>query len=260
MTVNSSMPDLSPLTYLFLGAAGFLAGFVDSIAGGGGIITIPALLTAGLPPHLALGTNKLQSSFGSLTASLHYRSQHLVSIRETLDGVLFTAAGAAIGTVGIQRLSPVFLERALPLLLLAVFVYLLFSPRVGAESQRARLGRRTFYALFGLSIGFYDGFFGPGTGSFWALAFVALLGLDLKRATAHTKVMNFTSNVVSLTVFALGGNVVLLPGLAMGAGEALGAYCGSKLVIARGVRFVRVFFMVVVAATLAHVIWRTYFS
>ena len=254
------MISLSPATYALLGAAGFLAGFVDSIAGGGGIITVPALLAAGLPPHLALGTNKLQSSFGSSTAALHYASEGLVDFRETLVGVAFTAVGAAAGTIGIQHVSPALLQRAIPLLLLAVFIYVLFSPSVGGEDRKARLSQPAFYALFGLSIGFYDGFFGPGTGSFWALAFVAMQGLNLKSATAHTKVMNFTSNIVSLAFFALHGNVVLLPGLAMGAGEVLGALLGSKLVIVRGVRFVRVFFLAVVAATLARVVWMTYFS
>lgn len=252
------MIELSSATLALLGAAGFLAGFVDSIAGGGGIITIPALLAAGLPPHLALGTNKLQSSFGSLTAALHYRSGGLVRVRETLPGVAFTAAGAALGTVAIQRVSPGVLRHAIPVLLLAVFAYVLLSPRVGAEDRPALFSRSLFYLLFGLGIGFYDGFFGPGTGSFWAFAFVAMLGLNLKTATAHTKVMNFTSNVVSLAFFALGGKVVLVPGLAMGAGEAAGALLGSKLVLVRGVRFVRVFFLAVVAATLARVVWMTY--
>ncbi|MBM4118372.1 hypothetical protein FJ251_11660 [bacterium] len=254
------MEALSAATYAFLVAAGFLAGFVDSIAGGGGIITIPALLAAGLPAPLALGTNKLQSSFGSLTATLSYRSSGLVRLRHTLPGIAFTAVGAALGTAAIQRLAPDLLERALPLVLVAVFIYLLVSPRVGEGAARPRLPRLAFYALCGLGIGFYDGFIGPGTGSFWALAFVALLGLDLRRATAHTKVMNFTSNIVSLAVFALGGKVLLLPGLAMGAGEVLGASLGSRLVIARGVRFVRLFFLAVVAATLARVLWRSYFA
>lgn len=254
------MEALSSATYAFLVATGFLAGFVDSIAGGGGIITIPALLAAGLPAPLALGTNKLQSSFGSLTATLSYRSSGLVRLRWTLPGIAFTAVGAALGTTAIQRLSPDLLERVLPLVLVAVFIYLLVSPRVGESAARPRLSRLAFYALFGLGIGFYDGFIGPGTGSFWALAFVALLGLDLRRATAHTKVMNFTSNLVSLIVFAIGGKVLLLPGLAMGAGEVLGASLGSRLVIRRGVRFVRLFFLAVVAATLARVLWRSYFA
>jgi uncharacterized membrane protein YfcA len=253
------MTELTPSAFAFLAGAGFLAGFVDSIAGGGGIITVPALLAVGLPPHLALGTNKLQSSFGSLTAAIHYSSKGLVVLRETLLGVATTAVGAAAGTIIIQRISPGMLRHVIPVLLVAVFVYLLRSPEVSEDDRAARLGRVAFYTLFGLTIGFYDGFFGPGTGSFWAVAFVAMLGLGLKRATAHTKVMNFTSNVVSLFCFLLGGNVVFAAGLTMGACEVGGALLGSRLVIVRGVRFVRVFFLCVVAATLARLVFVTYF-
>jgi hypothetical protein len=245
---------------ILLGLAGALAGFIDSIAGGGGIITVPALLSAGLPPHLALGTNKLQSSFGSLTATLRYRHGRLVKIRRTVWGIFFTAIGATVGTLTIQRISPSFLEKAIPLFLLAVFLYMLFSPKAGAQRSRARLARVPFYVVMGLSIGFYDGFFGPGTGSFWTIAFVVLLGQELKEATAHTKVMNFTSNVIALITFAAGGHVVLLPGLVMGAGEALGAYLGSHLVIRRGVGFIRAFFLTVVAVTLARLVFMTYFG
>ncbi|MCU0610751.1 MAG: TSUP family transporter [Candidatus Eisenbacteria bacterium] len=245
-------------TLILLGLAGTLAGFIDSIAGGGGIITVPALLSAGLPPHLALGTNKLQSSFGSLTATLRYRHGKLVKIRRTLPGILFTTIGATVGTLTIQRISPGFLQKAIPILLLAVFVYMLFSPKAGAKRNRSMLTPLPFYVLMGLGIGFYDGFFGPGTGSFWTVAFVVLLGQELKEATAHTKVMNFTSNVVALATFAIGGHVVLVPGLAMGAGEVLGAYMGSHLVIRRGVGFIRVFFLTVVAVTLARLVYVTY--
>lgn len=250
--------SLTPGTYALLGAAGLLAGFVDSIAGGGGIITVPALLAAGLPPHLALGTNKLQSTFGSCTAMLHYRSGGLVSLRETTVGIVYTFLGAAAGTIAIQRVSPGMLRHVIPALLLVIFVYMLFSPRVGSESRRARLAAPAFYLVFGLAIGFYDGFFGPGTGSFWAIAFASMLGLDLRRATAHTKVMNFVSNASALVFFALGGNVLLLPGLAMGAGQVVGALAGSRLVMVRGVRFVRVFFLIVVAVTLARLVQTTY--
>jgi uncharacterized membrane protein YfcA len=249
---------LTPATLALLGAAGLFAGFVDSIAGGGGIITLPALLAAGLPPHLALGTNKLQSSFGSLTAMLHYRHGGLVSVRRTVLGIVWTFIGAAAGTLAIQRMSPGLLRHVIPALLLAIFVYMLVSPRVGVEARHARLRPAVFYLLFGLAIGFYDGFFGPGTGSFWAIAFVALLGLDLAAATAHTKVMNFVSNATALLFFALGGNVVLVPGLVMGAGEVVGAFAGSRLVMLRGARFVRVFFLVVVALTLARLVQTTY--
>ena len=253
------MIELTPSSLAILAGAGFLAGFVDSIAGGGGIITVPALLAVGLPPHLALGTNKLQSSFGSLTAAIHYSSKGLVVLKETLLGVALTAIGAAVGTIVIQRLSPGMLRHAIPVLLVVVFVYMLKSREVAEEDRAARLGRVAFYSLFGLTIGFYDGFFGPGTGSFWAVAFVAMLGFGLRKATAHTKVMNFTSNVVSLLFFALGGNVVFSAGLLMGACEVAGALLGSRLVIVRGVRFVRVFFLCVVAATLVRLVLVTYF-
>jgi uncharacterized membrane protein YfcA len=253
------MVELGALTYLLLGIVGFAAGFVDSIAGGGGIITIPALLSVGLPPHLALGTNKLQSSFGSFSATVTYRHHGLVRVRETLYGVLCTAVGAAIGTLVMQRIPPTFLQRAIPILLVAVFVYTLLSPRLGQSHGRALLTRPVFHTLFGLGVGFYDGFFGPGTGSFWAIGYVALVGFEFTRATAWTKVMNFTSNFTALVVFALGRNVILLPGLVMGAGQALGAVVGSRIVVRRGAQFVRTFFLIAVAATILRLIYVTYF-
>lgn len=253
------MEPLGLPTYAILGLVGFVAGFVDSIAGGGGIITIPALLSAGLPPHLALGTNKLQSSFGSLTATLTYRHHGLVRVRQTLFGILCTAIGAAIGTVTIQRIPPDFLRQAIPILLVGIFVYTLLTPRLGERHGTARMSSPLFHLICGLTIGFYDGFFGPGTGSFWAIGYVALLGFEFTRATAWTKVMNFTSNVVALIVFALGRNVILMPGLVMGAGQALGAVAGSRMVVRRGARFVRVFFLVAVAATILRLVYQTYF-
>ena len=117
-----------------------------------------------------------------------------------------------------------------------------------------------FFGCAGMSLGFYDGFFGPGTGSFWTIALVVLLGLNLKKATAHTKVFNFTSNVVALAAFLAGGNVLVSAGLLMGAGQMLGAFVGSRLVIRKGTGFVRVFFLVVVAATVTKLVYSTYFA
>ncbi len=249
------MPDLSPLVLVLLTLAGVAAGFVDSIAGGGGMITVPALLAAGLPPHFALGTNKLQSSFGSFTAALSYRQGGLVSFRRAALGVLFAAAGAALGTLCIQALSPRFLDHLVPALLVSIFIYMWLSPHPGDEDRLQRLAEPLFYLAVGLTMGFYDGFFGPGTGSIWTIAFVLLLGHNLKKATAHTKLMNFTSNAVSLSVFALGGHVLLLPGLLMGLGQLLGALLGSRMMIRRHVRFVRSFFLAVVGLTVLKLAW-----
>lgn len=252
--------DLTLAQYGLLWGAAFLAGFVDSIAGGGGIITIPVLLATGMDPHLALGTNKLQASFGSCTASLHYIRGSLVDPKETVEGILFTAVGAALGTLAIQMIDAPYLKLLLPVLLAGVFLYILFSPDMGRLDSRPVVHPFLFYLAAGLGLGFYDGFFGPGTGSFWTIAFVVFMGQNLKKATAHTKIMNATSNLVSLAAFLIGGKVLFLPGLLMGSGQLLGASLGSHMVIKKGTRFVRVFFLCVVAVTIAKVIHSTYFQ
>ena len=253
------MTELSIPALVVLFGAAFLGGFVDSIAGGGGIITVPALLAVGLPPHLALGTNKLQAVFGSFTAAMNYRRGGMVRWRNLVGGISCTALGALLGTLAVQTVSADLLTQIIPLLLVAIFLYMLFRPELGAVHQPHRIPLRLFYLLFGLLLGFYDGFFGPGTGSFWAIAFVSGLGFDLKKATAHTKVMNFTSNLTALAFFMLGGNVLLVAGLVMGVGQVAGAFLGSHLVLTRGTRFIRGFFLVVVAVTLAKLTWETYF-
>jgi uncharacterized membrane protein YfcA len=246
---------LSPLVLLLLWVAALAAGFVDAIAGGGGIITLPALLAAGLPPHLALGTNKLQSSFGSLSAALSYRGGGLVRFRAMLPGILFTLLGAAAGTLAVQALDPGFLRWLIPVLLALVLAWTLRAPELGEGDTPPRLRPLPFYALAGLGLGFYDGFFGPGTGTFWTILLVGMLGLNLKTATAQTKVVNFVSNVTALAAFALVGHVILIPGLVMGSGQYLGAQLGSRLVMRRHVRLVRTVFRLVVAATLLKLVW-----
>jgi uncharacterized membrane protein YfcA len=246
--------DISLLGHLAVLVAGILAGFVDSIAGGGGLITVPALLAVGLPPHLALGTNKLQSVLGVGTALRQYRGSGLVRIRDWWPAVVCTFCGAATGTLLVQRISPDFLAWAIPLLLLVLLIYTLASPDLGSQPARARMDRRAFQVGAGLLLGFHDGFFGPGTGAFWALALVTLVGLDLRRATAATKVMNVTSNGTALLFFALGGNVVVTVGLAMGAGQIVGSVLGARQVVRRGTAFVRWFLIGSVGLTLLKMI------
>ncbi len=242
-------------TYPLLFATGFCAGLIDTIAGGGGIISLPVLLNLGLPPQLALGTNKLQASFGSVSASWRFARRGLVDVRACAIGIILTLVGAAAGALAVQQVASPLLEKAIPVLLAAIVVYLVVQPQVGLEPQPARLGPVVFYAIFGLGLGFYDGAFGPGTGSFWAIAFVLLRGLDLSRATAHTKVMNATSNVASLALFAAAGQVAVVAGLVMAAGQVFGARLGAGLVVRRGARFVRPAFLAMVALTVARLLW-----
>lgn len=237
---------------------GMFAGFVDSIAGGGGIITFPVLLASGMPPHIALATNKLQSSFGSFTASFNYIHKGLVKLKDVWQGILFTFIGASLGTTSILFLDAEFLSKIIPLMLIAIFLYMLFGPKVGEYDRKSVLKPPLFYLLFGLLLGFYDGFFGPGTGAFWTIAMVALLGLNLKSATAQTKVMNFTSNIVSLGVFLIGGQVLWVVGVLMGTGQILGAYIGSTLVVKKEVKFIRTFFLTIVGITILKLVYDNY--
>lgn len=254
------MPELTLTTFLILYAGGLLAGFVDSIAGGGGIISVPVLLSVGLPPHFALGTNKLQSSFGSFTASLNYTRNGLVKFKEVLIGIVFTAIGAASGTLVIQQLSQDILQYIIPVMLLTIFLFMLFSKDAGSQDQKARWQPNLFFLVFGLTLGFYDGFFGPGTGNFWMLAYVLLLGFNLKKATAYTKWVNFTSNITALIFFAIGGKILVIPGLIMAAGQFSGAFLGSNLVLRSGTKFIRIFFLIVTGATILRLIYTSFFA
>jgi uncharacterized membrane protein YfcA len=245
--------------YPVLFFTGTAAGFVDSIAGGGGLMTIPILLSVlPYPVQDILGTNKLQASFGSGSATWHYRNAGLVELKDCWIGILWTACGALIGTLLVQNLSGSLLRQVIPWLLIAIALYALFKPKLGHTDVHARMHRQAFYALFGLGIGFYDGFFGPGTGSFWAMAFVLCLGFNLTRATAHTKVMNLTSNLVSLLVFAAGNHVLYTEGLVMGVGQLCGARLGSRMVIAKGTRFIRPIFITAALAVTAKLLYQNY--
>jgi uncharacterized membrane protein YfcA len=239
---------------LLFGAA-FVAGLVDAIAGGGGLITVPVLMGIGLPPQVALGTNKLQASFGSGSAMLHFVRAGTVKLSDCRAGILWTTVGATLGVWGVQLLDATVLKQIIPWLLAAIAIYTLLSPRLGAEDSHARMKSGPFYLLSGLVIGFYDGFFGPGTGSFWTMALMMLLGYSMMRATATTKVMNFTSNFVALIFFLSVGQVRFVEGIAMGAGQFLGARVGSRLVIKRGTAFIRPVFITMVLLLVCRLIY-----
>lgn len=243
------------LSLLFL--TGLFAGLVDAIAGGGGLITIPVLLGIGMPPQAALGTNKLQASFGSGSAMLTFVRSGTVKLGDCTEAILYTALGAGLGTYTVQVLDPAVLRLVIPWLLIAIVLYTLLSPRLGYEDIHPRMKQRSFSLVAGLALGFYDGFFGPGTGSFWVMALMLCLGYNMTRATAHTKVMNFTSNFTSLLMFIAGGAVRWREGLVMGAGQFIGARIGAHMVVTRGTRFIRPVFMTMVLAVTARLIWQS---
>lgn len=224
---------------VLLFAIALLAGLIDAIAGGGGLLTVPALLWAGLSPVEALATNKLQASFGSFTATFNFVRQGAVDLRGARLSVACTFVGASAGALLVQHLHAEFLERLIPVLLIGFAVYFFFSPRVADVDGHRRISDGAFALTIGTAVGFYDGFFGPGTGTFFAAAFILLLGYNLRRATAHTKLLNFTSNFASLLAFGLGGHLVWKIGLIMAVGQFIGAWTGSHLVLRHGARVVR---------------------
>ncbi|WP_417614923.1 TSUP family transporter [Oceanisphaera sp.] len=250
--------ELELLTLVLLAVAALLAGFIDAIAGGGGLITVPALLATGMSPTMALATNKLQSCFGSFSATFYYLRRGLIDWRTMKWAVVCTFIGSMLGTLLVQRIDASLLQKILPFLLAAFALYFLFSPRVGDEDRQRRLGIIPFALLVGTGVGFYDGFFGPGTGSFFALGFIALAGFNMARATAHTKLLNFTSNFASLLFFMLGGQVVWVVGLSMALGQFVGARLGSKMVVSKGTRIIKPMLVTVSMVMSVHLLWQQY--
>jgi uncharacterized membrane protein YfcA len=241
---------------LFL--TGLVAGFVDTIAGGGGLLTLPMLLNICPDPILALGTNKLQSTFGSTSATFHFARAGTLNFKEVFRAVLLAFLGSLVGSVLVQQFDSHLLKKIVPLLLFAVALFVWFRPQLGEKDIHPRLSRVKFDFIFAFGIGIYDGFLGPGTGTFLALAFMLGLGFNLARATANTKALNWSSNVASLVVFLFAQKIWFTAGLIMGAGQMLGARAGSHMVIARGTKFIRPIFLTMVVLITLKMIYDNY--
>lgn len=244
---------------LLLLLVGMLAGFVDTLAGGGGMITLPALLLAGLPPDAALATNKLQGSFGTVSATWYFVRRGQIRFSLIRQGIIASAVGAALGTATVQILPKDWLQTVIPALLFAVALVFLFMPKLGDVSGAARWPTGLFAGAAVLPIGFYDGFIGPGTGSFFLLAIIMLRGKTLSDATIEAKAYNATTNLVSLFVFMLGGKIVWTAGLCMAIGQIVGARIASGMILSKGNRLIRP--MVIAMCMIMSVVlaWRYWF-
>lgn len=230
--------ELTAEIIAFLLAIAFVAGAIDAMAGGGGLLTIPALMAVGVPPVAALATNKLQSSFGTASACIAYwRGGHI-----DLKRFAIPAAGAFLGSVAgaftVQRVDPGFLTAFVPMLLILMALYFLLAPPMSEIDRHARFGR-VGLTLVAIALGFYDGFFGPGAGSFLTMMLVALGGLGLVRAIANAKFLNFATNVAGLLAMIAGGKVLWLIGFGMAAANIVGNQIGAQLAMRFGGRGVR---------------------
>ncbi|MBR3382381.1 MAG: TSUP family transporter [Clostridia bacterium] len=239
--------NVTPLTFLIICPLVFLAGFVDSVAGGGGVISLPAYLIAGLPVKLAAGTNKLANGCGTALASYKYAKSGNVDWAAAIPAGAFSLIGSAIGT----SLAVMMPDKALEIVILAalplVAVFLLFSKNLGIKEKPAPSRRKTVLlaSLIGLVIGCYDGLVGPGTGTFLTLAFSAVLGYTLLRSSGCAKIANLASNVASLIVYLSHGDVLFSVGIPAIVCSMAGNYFGSRFAINGGSRRIRVVMFIV---------------
>ena len=240
---------------LFLMLVAFIAGFIDAIAGGGGLITVPALLTAGIPPHLSLGTNKLSSTFGSLTATLTFFRKGLFQPHIWKAAAIGTLTGATTGTLIAGMLNADFIAKALPLIIIATAIYTLFS-RTPASTQPGTTRSGLFQSIHGFILGGYDGVAGPGTGAFWTASALHFYRLEMLNTLGLARTMNFISNAASLVTFALLGHVSWGLGIAMGSTLMLGAWAGSHSAIRMGNIWVRRVFVLLVIAISLRLAWQ----
>lgn len=244
---------LTPKMFLIVCPLLFLAGFVDSIAGGGGLISLPAYLFAGLPTHMAIGTNKLSSTCGTALTTVRFIRGGLIRWKLALPGIAAAMVGSALGS----RLSLLADERIIRGVLfgvLPVAAFIVLNPRFFPDREERELTvdarTLTVCVIAALVIGFYDGFYGPGTGTFLIIAFTAFAKLSVGAANAHAKAINLTTNITALFVFLRGGTVLIPLGLAAAACNMLGNYVGSGLAMKGGAKITRPIILAVLALLL----------
>ncbi len=246
---------LAPDIVAILFAVALVAGFIDTLAGGGGLIALPALLMTGVPPIQALATNKLQGTAGTLTATLMMFRHRRIRWQQARWLMLLAFIGSAVGTVIVQLINTTVLHWVIPIVLVMILVFFITQkiPETGKQvsTKRQRLFRRFAVPV----IGGYDGMFGPATGSFFALAGVSLSGRSLIDATALAKCLNFATNVASLLVFAVGGKILWATGLVMIIGQLIGAYIGSHTLYRMNVQVLRWLVVFMCSAMLLRYLW-----
>lgn len=250
------MESISPEIIVFLLIAGFVAAFIDSVVGGGGLISLPALMFTGLPPSVVLGTNKVASTLCSLTSTASFLRSGKVDRKLAVWLFPLSFLGSVCGAYTVRHIPPEFLKPLVVILLIVVAVYTVFKKSWGAESTYEGLTRKTaiLIGMAAFTLGFYDGFFGPGTGSFFIFAFL-MLGFDFVVAAGNAKVMNFASNIGAVITFFMLNSVNLQYGLIMGVAMIAGAIAGSRLAIKSGTAYVRPLFIGVTSLLIGKQLW-----
>jgi len=232
-------------TIVLLCMAGFLASFVDSIAGGGGLISVPAFMLAGLPPYMVLGTNKFSATAGSFTSSLQFIKSGKANFKLLKYLIPFTFIGSMLGVKAVLTIDQKFLNALVLVLILFIGIYTLFSKSLGLKDKFKGLTKKNvIYGIFlALSLGFYDGFFGPGTGSFLVFGFISIFGFNFVSSSANARILNFVSNVTALILFALNGKINYAIGLPVAVSMIIGAKLGTTVALSKGSKLIKPIFV-----------------
>lgn len=248
--------NLTPQTFFVVCPLVFLAGFVDAIGGGGGLISLPAYLLAGVPVHQAIATNKMSSTCGTALATARFIKRGLVNWRLAVPAILLAVLGSSLGANASMAMEEGFMEKVL-IFVLPVTAVIVLNPRLFRDNEdgEVKLDAKTWItaSVSSLVVGVYDGFYGPGTGTFLIIAFTVFAGLSLRSANAQAKIINLTTNLTSLTIFLLNGQVIFLLGLAAAVCNMAGGYLGAGLAISKGSRITRPVIVLVLGLLLLRV-------
>lgn len=241
---------------LFLMGAGFIASFIDSVVGGGGLISLPALLLTGLPPTMALGTNKMASVMGSCTSTISFMRSGKIDIGIIKYLFPLSFLGSILGVITVQQIPSAFLKPLVVVMLVIVTIYTFTKKEWGDISTYNGMTKRTAYlsGVVALSIGFYDGFFGPGAGSFFIFAFL-MIGFDFVMAAGNSKALNFASNIAAVITFIYFGSINYYYAIPMGIAMIFGAIAGSTLAIKKGASYVRPLFLFMSVILISKQLW-----
>lgn len=241
--------DLSLNTLLIICPLVFVAGFIDSIAGGGGLVSLPAYLFVGLPVHFAYGTNKFSSSFGTFFSALRFMKSGQINYRSAISSVAGALVGSFLGAKAALALDDKYLKYCLIIMLPVIAVFILTRRGFGENDSTKNLSTKkiaVLSVLSGLLIGAYDGFFGPGTGTFLILVYTGVIGFNLTTASGNAKIVNLASNISALATFIAGGTVLFWVGIPAALFGMLGNWIGSGLAIKKGAKIIKPIFIVVI--------------
>lgn len=255
-----SYSDPTFILFVILFLAAVLAGFVDSIAGGGGLITAPLMLSVGAPPHIALSMGKYMGVFGTSTAALTYIKRKVIQPKQWIWCTLMTLVGSFIGAIVLLNVNPDFIKKLIPPLLILIGIYMLIPKSNKLITEEDQKVSRTQQILSGLGLGFYDGFIGPGTGSFWTVLCNRFLNQDFMIASGIARLMNTMSNLAALIIFALAGKVAWFMGSFMVIGFTLGSYVGARSAIKYGEKFIKPLFITLVFIIAGRLTYIEYFT